>query len=260
MSRRVDLHARRWTKEDDTRLIWLSEDHDIPALAHALGRTGKAIRARLYRNNIIPRVMLQRSAEMGASEVAAALGVAKGNVGRWIVRGELKARKMRSLDTFVYSISADSVENFLRSGGCMIATLKPDPLWRDEVAEAREAFQKRYINTIDLARAFCLDDLRIRHRSSTGFPNPVYRFNSMRGGHWYDRYSIKQWLDDNPRYWTRLLHDELDSAEAPVSGCKIPINGAVCGNDINAGEMCKTHYGRWLKYGDPLWGDQRKAA
>lgn len=144
MSRR----GRRWTPQEDGRLIALLEDHaDLRRIARVMGRTYYGVYDRIKKIGIQPRQ------GQSQAEVARLLGVCQQSVLRWRRVGWLRSHKPNFR---VVAIEEDDLLEFLedRRGW---AEWRPEGIADAALREwATEMRSGRYVTTADAASRMCV--------------------------------------------------------------------------------------------------------
>lgn len=204
---RLTARKRPWTERERSTVLYELGYTSIPKIAKSLHRSPIAILREAQRRQLSVQRMAARTHGMNAADVMEALGVTRGVVFRWVMKGWLKAHVVTLYRRKVISIDPDDVTAFLRERGALF-TLRPTPAWTPLVADARDAVARRYISFNALVQALAIEKSNLYvWRRKEAFPPAVA---GPFGARWYDRAAVAEWVQTHrPHYWTTAVREAL---------------------------------------------------
>lgn len=258
----VARHHVTWTKQEDDQMLFLIQVYPLATVAARLGRSVEAIRDRLYREyRRSPRGLAQRTHGISAPELADALGITLEHAARLLELGVIPAKRVRALQKAYWSIDPETLTDWLYHGG-VTYRLNPNRDWADVAASAREWFEAHYISRQQLVAvlfrsATVIDDWAKRF----SFPQPARRRIGQYKRSYYERAAVRAWLEQNPERSTRAAWEAVKDAEPATrqdGRCTISEHGNRCNGAVLARGLCRKHYKRFERYGDPMITNYRR--
>lgn len=147
---------------------------------------------------------------LSSPEVAAALGVARSTVERWLVSGFLPAKTVTLRKRITYRVSRADLVAFVLRGGLVGVQSAPQPAWRNAAAEGARLWAERMISDKEIAALLGCSRAHLNYlRRVKGFPQPA-RAGKDKAPPYYRRDEVIAWLDRNVAYWTPAAQRGFD--------------------------------------------------
>ncbi len=208
----LERHYRHWTPQEDAELIAGAGARRLTTTAAHLGRTVDAARRRAVHILHLDHAQeARRVAGMSLADVCRALGVGPEYVRRWQRKGWLATHTGYGIAAGHTSIDPYDLSAFLAERGALLPYLRPTDLaWREEIADARAALLLRYIESPALRTILHWSrGTRTYVKRWHGFGNVTTLSLGTKYPLWYERASVRAWLDQHPQYWTQEAKERL---------------------------------------------------
>lgn len=186
-------------------MLWELGFIPLPKLARQLGRTPRAIQERCKEKGIAALRATSQAHGLSTQQCAAALGVHRQRIQRWVGLGWLKAGRYTVIEREIIVVRREDLHAFLHAVGGLLEGLNPSPGWAETVERARIKLHARYIRRGGIAAIFCLPANTFGAAewiAQSGFPAAAFHLQYNQT--WYEKESIRAWLRTaHPRYRTR---------------------------------------------------------
>jgi excisionase family DNA binding protein len=185
--------------------------HSVPVVAEMLGRTTNAVVRQIQASELGLKRRAIAAYGMSVPEVARALGVADSTADRWVRSGKLISHRVKLVHGSIRAVDSEDLMAWLESGYALATNLDPAGDWVDVVSEARQQLATRYISgmaIVALLRVGC-NFIATKTPGRKPFPKPFITLGTWAGGCYYERQSVRDWLDEHPQYWTKQARASL---------------------------------------------------
>jgi hypothetical protein len=199
-------HRDLWTRRELLAALGRLEYDPIPVVATWFGRSPVALQRTLERVGTSLSEIRQRAHGMHPMDVAAAWGVERETMQKWLHRGTIPSVRVKVGGGYRRVVDPDAILDWLACRGALLPIDPPDPIWKDVIDEARQWLRRYFVNQQELLQMLIITERGLRQRRSrAGFPVPAFH---VCGEAFYARLSVAIWLDEH-ELWTTAARDGL---------------------------------------------------
>lgn len=199
----------RWQPEEIDYVRRSVGRQPLRTIARKLKRTPIAVEQQIIKGQRTSPHALAVGKDMTSPEIAAALGIARSIVIRWLASGALPSRRVVLRKRVIHAVKRTDLREFILRGGMIDNVANPRPEWRAAVLDGARLWHERYVSSNELADLLGMARINFSAhlRHAKHFPRPAH--TGGRAPAYFDRTAVRAWLDAHPQYWTSAARASL---------------------------------------------------